>query len=419
MSALAPSIKGWCPGALTPMPTGDGLLARVRASSGRLDLDQARGVAECARACGNGAIELTSRGNLQLRGIREAALPELHERLARLGLVDDDPRVERARNIVASPLADLDPEAAFDVGPIVAALEARIANEPALRALPTKFSFVIDAGGRWPLGDVDADIRFQAAGTEFVVMLAGDASGLAHSHGELPEIAARLAGAFLALAGDGPVAPRRMPALTRRDGAATVFRAAGLSANVTAAPSRATIPRDIVGPLRFPAQIGLGAAPPFGRVDAGAFAGLVHAARRRGAAGLRLTPWRVVVAIGLDALGAARLADDVAALGFITSPDDSRLGVVACPGAPACAHAGSEAPADARVLAAALAARGGVALHVSGCAKGCARAAATPVTLTATPRGYDLILNGRAGDAPARHGLTLSEAAAFVGGLAA
>ncbi len=116
-----PAIKGWCPGALTPMPTGDGLLARIRASAGRLSLEQAEGVADCARACGNGAIEITSRGNLQLRGIFEAALPELRERLFRLGLIDADPELERARNIVASPLADLDPEAARDPAPIVTA----------------------------------------------------------------------------------------------------------------------------------------------------------------------------------------------------------------------------------------------------------------------------------------------------------
>jgi precorrin-3B synthase len=48
----------------------------------------------------------------------------------------------------------------------------------------------------------------------------------------------------------------------------------------------------------------------------------------------------------------------------------------------------------------------GVVLHVSGCAKGCARAAATAVTLTATGAGYDLILAGKAGDPPALRGLS-------------
>jgi precorrin-3B synthase len=446
---IAPAIKGWCPGALTPMPTGDGLLARVRVSAGRLSLEQAGGISECAAACGNGAIELTSRGNLQLRGVDEGALPELWARLSRLGLIDEDPAVERARNIVASPLGDIDPEAACDPAPLVCALEARISGDATLRALPAKFGFVIDVSGRWPLGDIDADVRFEAAGSGFVATLAeprsrhprplparggegsttplpascgegpgvGSALGLALSRGDLPEIASRLAGAFLALAGAGPDAPRRMRALVRRDGAAAVFAAAGLAPDIAIVPARVAAPSDVVGPLAFPKQTALGAALPFGRVDARGFAGLVGAARRRGATGLRLTPWRALVAVNLDASGATRLAEDLARLNFIVAPDDSRLGIVACPGAPACGHANSAAPADASVLANMLANGRGVALHVSGCAKGCARGVAAPLTLTATPGGYDLILNGRAGDPPVRRGLALRDAAALVASL--
>ena len=42
MSAPASLRKGWCPGALAPMRTGDGLLVRLRVTGGRLDLDRAR-----------------------------------------------------------------------------------------------------------------------------------------------------------------------------------------------------------------------------------------------------------------------------------------------------------------------------------------------------------------------------------------
>ena len=166
--------------------------------------------------------------------------------------------------------------------------------------------------------------------------------------------------------------------------------------------------------MSFPKQICLGAAPPFGRTDARAFAELARAARRHGAAGLRLTPWRVLIAIGLDAIRAGRLAEDLAALGFIVAPDDPRLGVVACPGAPACAHAEREAPADAAILAGSLGGADGVVLHVSGCPKGCARAAPSPLTFVARPEGYDLILDGCAADAPAHRGLSLDQAAALV-----
>jgi precorrin-3B synthase len=175
---MSVAVKGWCPGALRPMPTGDGLLVRVRISVGRLSLDQAEALASCARDCGNGTIEVSSRGNLQLRGVAEAKLNELQARLAAERLIDADPATERVHNIVASSLSDVDPQAFFDVMPTAASLEARLAIDENLRALPAKFGFVIDAGGRWPLGDVEADVRFAAFraqdGVRFAVWLMGE-----------------------------------------------------------------------------------------------------------------------------------------------------------------------------------------------------------------------------------------------------
>ncbi|MGY4427317.1 sulfite reductase beta subunit-like hemoprotein [Bradyrhizobium sp. JR6.1] len=52
MSAVA--IKGWCPGALRPMQSGDGLVVRIRPRGGRLDAAQAAGIAELAARYGNG-----------------------------------------------------------------------------------------------------------------------------------------------------------------------------------------------------------------------------------------------------------------------------------------------------------------------------------------------------------------------------
>src|SRR5271163_833103 len=146
----APYRKGWCPGALRPMETGDGLLARVRAPRGRLSLDQAAALADAAIRCGNGVIGLSARSNLHLRGLSERTLPDLHARLKEIGLIDADPNIERLRNIVVSPLDDIDPEAFLGLGPSVAALEKRLREDENLRQLPAKFSFVLDAGGRVP-----------------------------------------------------------------------------------------------------------------------------------------------------------------------------------------------------------------------------------------------------------------------------
>ena len=81
MSAAASiEVKGWCPGALRPMLSGDGLIVRIRPFCGAFSLEQARGLADLARRLGNGHIDLTRRANLQLRGLSDERMPELHAR---------------------------------------------------------------------------------------------------------------------------------------------------------------------------------------------------------------------------------------------------------------------------------------------------------------------------------------------------
>ena len=98
-------------------------------------------------------------------------------------------------------------------------------------------------------------------------------------------------------------------------------------------------------------------------------------------------------------------------LGFIVDADDPRLRIAACPGAPACMHGHRSVRDDATRWALLLPKVDGVVLHVSGCAKGCARPSATAATFTATATGYDLILDGTAGDPPARQDLSEREVA--------
>ena len=52
------------------MPTGDGLLVRLT-PAGVYDQSAKHSIALCraARSCGNGVIEITSRGSIQIRGL--------------------------------------------------------------------------------------------------------------------------------------------------------------------------------------------------------------------------------------------------------------------------------------------------------------------------------------------------------------
>jgi precorrin-3B synthase len=117
------------------------------------------------------------------------------------------------------------------------------------------------------------------------------------------------------------------------------------------------------------------------------------------AAGLRLTPWRMILIEGLREMPAHD--------GIVADAGDPLLRIAACTGAPAC----EAAHAETRALAAALAPHlpAAARLHVSGCAKGCAHRGLSDVTLVATADGFDLIRKGTTRDAPTLGGLSRAD----------
>ena len=399
MSGAASLRVGWCPGALRPMQSGDGLIVRVKPRRCRLSLPQARLIGEGAWRYGNGALDLTRRGNLQLRGVTKAALPALTGMLDTLGLIDPSAEAEAVRNVVASPLAGLDASAAFDIGPAVAALEARLVEDRALHALPAKFGFVVDDGGRLGLGDVAADIRFLARkrqdGPGFeVVGDIGRPSVVWCLADRLADTAAAMARRFIeAREADPGLRHNADYGGARHEGVASssrLFQVTGFTDGV------------------------LGIAAPFGRLDAGQWLALVAAASAECASDLRLTPWRAILIPGLSHPAADRIAAAATAVGLIADPADRRLGVAACAGAPGCWRGTTPVLADAEVFAARLAPQGPdrrIRLHVSGCSKGCAHRHEADLTLVGHDGVYDLVVRGEAGSEPVLRGLTVEQAA--------
>jgi len=164
--------------------------------------------------------------------------------------------------------------------------------------------------------------------------------------------------------------------------------------------------------------LGLGA--PFGRLSADQLDAVAHAAELAGGE-IRLTPWRAILIAGIDAAVAETARRRLAGAGLVTEADDPRLAIIACPGSPACARASVSTREDAGLLApvARRLASGGIGLHLSGCAKGCARKTAAPATLVGREGRYDLVLDGMAGDAPMLTGLSAVEAERALARLAA
>lgn len=390
-----PLVKGWCPGALRPMQSGDGLVVRLRLTAGRLPPPLAAVIADLAERHGNGRIDLTQRGNLQLRGVSAATLPALHADLAAQDLLDADPAAEARRNLVVSPLA------AETTLALARALEVALAGAGDLADLPAKFAFLLD-DGTWPRpAGVGFDVGFVRRDGAWSVELPAPGGSLALARLDadvIPKIATRLAAAFLIERG----AARRMADLSADpDAVSRLGAAAGLDVRPVFHPAPAMA--EVIGET-VANGIVLGVGIPFGQMEAGQLATLAAVAERGGGE-IRLTPFRAVLLPGLRDPATARTA--LAAAGFITDPADPRRAVVACTGAPDCAAALQPARRDAATLAA-LAARlpgTGLRLHVSGCAKGCARPQATALTLIGTADGYDLVLDGTTRDRPRTTGL--------------
>jgi precorrin-3B synthase len=396
------------------MPAKDGLLVRVRITGGRIFAPTLRALAAVGRDTGNARFDLTSRANLQMRGIVPERLPKLHDRLRALGLLDATRSGEAVRNVQISPLAGLEGP---DILPAAEALEQALVGDARLHALPAKFGFLIDAGGPLPLGGVPADIRFlRTAGRipeTFAIGLGGrDDSAVFIGHCTAEEIAssaARLAKAFLDLGANREEPARRMSNLLRMVGPEVIAVAAGLAYE----PQPAELVRTIgepccIGPLRLSnGMFCFGAGAAFGRFDSTMLERAADAADLFGAKDIRLTPWRALLFthVGDDRIESLRAF--LAAHGFIVDPADVRLAIVACSGGSACASATTDTHRDALVLAG-LARRlvgEGIALHVSGCAKGCARSSVTPCVLVANDGRYDMIFDGTARGVPSVRGL--------------
>jgi precorrin-3B synthase len=351
----APEVKGWCPGALRPMESGDGWVVRVRPQGGRLTQAQAEGIAALAAQYGNGLIDLSSRANVQLRGVTPASHAPLVQGLRDLGLIDADAGAEARRNIVVSPFWAEGDGTTGITGALAGMLAAPDAPD-----LPGKFGFALDTGPARVLAGVSADIFVTRTGPgAYVVHAAGADHGTPCDAGTAVGTAMALARWFIDTG--GVTAGRgRMTAHLARVALLPRFRAA-------------PVPPAELPP--GPGAVAQGAlvALAFGQMRADTLAALAALGP------LRVTPWRMLLVEG------AALPD---LPGLITRADDPLLRVVACTGAPGCTQALGPTRDIARRLAPHV--PHGAVLHVSGCAKGCAHPGAAQIVLTATTTGYTL-----------------------------
>jgi precorrin-3B synthase len=395
-----------CPGILALHPARDGHVARIRLPGGYVTQAQWAALAALAADLGDGHLDLTARGNVQIRGLAASAAAGLSQRAAQAGLLPSGAH-DRSRNITASPLAGLGGRPPLVT--LVRALDAAIVADPVLAALPGRFLFAADDGtGGAALGRSDIGLRLAGTGhqadpghqagtghqaepgREAELVVAGRLTGV-----RIPldtAVAALVAAASAAVAGGVGHAVSRVADLP--DGGACVAAAAGGSLGPRVSVAEDRLPLGRVAWVSVPLPAGSpparrsgdprrrrsarhGPAPgtaagrpvvvvaaALGRLD-GAQAGLIGELLG-GADVLRLAAaGRAVIPLAPGTAPADALAR-LSSAGLLTSDLDPLAGVTACSGT-ACHRAAADVRALARPLP------GHRRTHWVACPRGCGR----------------------------------------------
>jgi precorrin-3B synthase len=367
---------------------------------------------DASQTHGNGVMEITQRGSLQVRGLSSGSAIPFARTATALGLT-----AEGEPAILASPLFGSDAQESVDLFRFSATLRAQLMRDPDAKAIGPKVSVLVDGGGALHLDGVPADLRLRVENSaRFHLSMAGDAATSVSLGWVEPDRAIHaIAQVLTAVANRGRHA-RARDLVNDTDMDALRSSLAGV---LVAGPPPPPRPRaEPIGTHRMnDGRVARGIAPAFGYGEAGMLKRLAHTAARCGAASIRPAPGRALLIVGLTPAAADELAAIAAADGWVVQPDDTRRHIVACAGAPACASAALStrqlAPAIAQ--AANLLLDGSMTIHVSGCAKGCAHPSAAALTIVGPDR---LIVEGRACDVP-QGGISPSNLIAGMGRLQA
>jgi len=378
-----------CPGALQVHQAADGAMARIRLPGGMITAAQMAMLAGVSSRLGSGTLELTARGNVQLRGITDVAA--VADAIAAAGLLPSATH-ERVRNIVASPLSGRS-GGNVDVREWVGELDAAICAHPRLAELGGRFWFSLD-DGRADVSGLGADAGVHRLDDDCALLLAGRDTGVRLA---VSDVACTLVGVAVRFLESRGKAWR----VTELDNLQDLIPGAvgARPQRVEAPPASGGVPPPACGGVSakpFPpvtkapvgwitqkdGRVTLGAAVPLGILSARVAEYLAAIE-----APLVITPWRSVLVCDLDETAADVSLRVLAPLGLVFDENSPWLTVSACTGSPGCAHSAADVRAGA---AQALRTDSAVHRHFVGCERACGRPPAGEV-LVATGDGYRLL----------------------------
>lgn len=123
-------------------------MVRMRVPNGLLNSEQMRVLASVVEKCGeHGVADITTRQNIQMRGILIEDVPEMFAKFRSVGLTSVQSAIDNVRNITGSPVAGIDANELYDTRELAIQVQNLITNNgegnPAFTNLPRKFNIAI------------------------------------------------------------------------------------------------------------------------------------------------------------------------------------------------------------------------------------------------------------------------------------
>ena len=372
-------------------------MLRMRIPNGVLTTEQLAAVGDIANEFGRGAVDITTRQNIQLRWIRVQDAPRILQRLSAVNLTSQQSGMDNVRNIVGCPLAGIHADELIDASQLTSRIQQAIIGRRGFSNLPRKFNLSITGcpddcthAQTHDLSFVPARLNGQIG---FNVLVGGAMGGrdpflaVPLDAFAAPDDVVDVSLAVLSVFRDnGPRASRKQSRLKvlLREWGVERFRAA-LEAELGRELPRAGVgaaPLDGgdhlgVTPQRGTELVSVGMLVPVGRATGDDLIEFSRLARLYGQAEIRLTVQQNVMIPHIDPARLAKLFAEPLLTKYSPEPSGFLRGLVACTGMDYCHFSLIDTKGEALALARALDERyeatRRVRINWSGCPHSCAQ----------------------------------------------
>ena len=406
------STTAICPTLFNATTTENGILSRIRFPAGLITSDQCELLTNVVSQFGNDEIQITNRANLQIRTsqvLPEDVLLDFQD----YGLASSTESTDGLRNIMASPIAGIDPLAKINTIPLVKAWNLYLSQHPELGILSNKFSVCFDGGESISVSDRPNDICFVAVELDREIYfrlhlgLGDPAVGILIPQKQVIEFLAAMTEVYRDytqqkldqdLSQNLRSRPPRLRELLHDWGVECYLRLVKKKVGdlfewieeIPPSPpcEGGRINRDFayigVHPQRQLGLVYVGVVIPLGRLTSWQLRGLANLAKQYGGGALRLTPWQNILITDIQESLIEVVMREIANLGLSIAANDPYAAIAACSGITGCKSAQTDTQTDAKAIATHLEKciqlDYPINMHFTGCDKSCAQHHSSDIT---------------------------------------